>query len=441
MNTILMPGRELPIRGTYDVIVAGGGVAGAFAGISAAREGLRALIVEPFGSLGGSATMALVTPLMTTRILGCTGHCPLGEELSSRLMELGGAKGEGHEFDPTLMKAALEDMAAAYGCDLLYYTTLVDVLREGDALTHVILHNKDGLSAWKAACFIDATGDADLSLLAGVPCESGNEKGINQPVSLRFEMAGVDFDRFHAYMRSLGWPEERYFAMNTPCMREVLVKAHEDGLLTGQDIAYFQAFGIPGKPDVMAFNCPELTTRAGVADAAFLTEKQLEGKQAVLRLRRFLRERIPGFENAYITEIAPMVGLRESRRIHAEYTVTLQDILSYRKYPDVIARSAYHLDVHGEDDCTLGLHYAEDVPEAERYWEIPYRCMVAEGLRNLLAVGRCGGFDFRAQSAARVQLICRSMGEAAGLACAMSLKAGVPFSQVDGAEVRRRMGL
>lgn len=441
METVSMPGRELPLRGSYDVVIAGGGVAGAFAGIAAAREGLRALVIEAFGSLGGSATMGLVTPLMTSRIPDYSGHCPLGEELSKRLYELGGCNEAGHEFDPTLMKIALEDMAAEYGCGLLYYTTLIDAIREGDSLTHVIVHNKDGLGALQARCFIDATGDGDLSVLAGVPWESGNAQGVNQPVSLRFEMAGIDYDRFHEYMRSLGWDYPKYFALNTPGMEEVIKKACADGLLTQQDGSYFQAFGIPGKPDAMGFNCPELTTRVNVADAAFLTEKQREGKQAILRFRRFLRERIPGFEQAYITEIAPMVGLRESRRIQAEYTVVIQDILSYRKYPDVIAKCAYHIDVHGEDDYSLGLRYAEDVPEAERYWEIPYRCMVPKGVKNLLTVGRCGGFDFRAQSAARIQLVCRSMGEAAGIACAMALKAGIPFAQVDGTQVRSRMGL
>ena len=280
-----------------------------------------------------------------------------------------------------------------------------------------------------------------MALLAGVDCETGDDRGINQPVSLRFEMAGVDYERFHAYMRELGSRDEKYFAMNSPGMHDILQAAETDGILTQQDIVYFQAFGVPGKPDAMSFNCPELATQAGVADAAFLTKKQLEGKQAILRLRRFLRERIPGFANAYITEIAPFVGIRESRRVEAEYVMTIQDILSYRKFPDAIAKSCYPLDVHGVGDSQLGLRYDDSLPEAERYWEVPFRCMVARGVSNLLVTGRCAGFDFRAQSAARIQLICRSMGEAAGISCALAQREGASFAQVDGTMVRQQMKL
>lgn len=432
-----MSARELPLAGEYDVIVVGGGVAGAFAGIAAAREGLKSLIIEEFGALGGSATMGLVLPLMSSRLPGSIGQCSLGIEVTRRMEELTKGESDHYRFDSALMQMVLEEMAGKYGCRLLYYTMPVETVKEGDRISYLIVHNKNGLSAYRAAYYIDGTGDADLAVLAGVECMSGNDEGVNQPVSLRFEMAGVDFDRFHAYMRSLGYLGERYFAMNTPGMKDVIMKARDDGLLTDQDACYFQAFGVPGRPDAMAFNCPELTTQAGVVDADFLTQKQVEGKAAILRLRRFLWERIPGFEKAYITSIAPMVGFRESRRIEAEYVMTVRDILSYKKFPDGVCKSNYPLDVHGVEDVTLGLKYDEGVPKEERYWEVPYRCMVPKNVENLLVTGRCAGFDFRAQSATRIQLVCRAMGEAAGIAAAMAK--GAPFAQVDGPALRRKL--
>lgn len=442
MNHLHMPGREIPVLGEYDVIVMGGGTAGAFAGIAASRRGSRTLIIEQFGALGGSATLGLVLPLMSTHMPNYRGHCPLSAELVERLRAVGGVEDDDYYFDTAMMKVVLEDMAVESGCALLYYTTLVDVVREGDTVTHVIVSNKDGLTAYAAKCFVDGTGDADLAKAAGVPYESGNHNRVNQPVSLRFEMAGIDFDRFHAFMRSLGNNAHKYFAMKTAGMKEVLQKAHDDGVLTGQDICYFQAFGIPGRPDAMNFNCPELATKVDVVDPAFMTQKQIEGKKAILRLRTFLRRYVPGFENAYITEIAQLVGFRESRRIVSEYVLTIQDILAYRKFPDGIAASHYPVDVHGEDDVSLGLRYDESVPKNERYWEVPFRTMVAKGVDNLLVAGRCAGMDFRAQSAARIQPICRSMGEAAGIAAALAVKGEhVCFRETDGAEIRREIRL
>lgn len=442
MNQIQMPAREIPVAGEHDVIVLGGGTAGAFAGIAAARRGCKTLIVEQFGALGGSATVGLVLPLMSTHMPNYRGHCPLSAELVERLRAIGGVEEDDYYFDCAMMKVALEEMAAESGCTLLYYTALVDVVRTENAITHIVVNNKDGLSAYAAKSFIDCTGDADLAAAAGVPYESGDHNRVNQPVSLRFEMAGIDFDRFHAYMQSLGNHTKKYFAMNTAGMRAIIQKAHEDGVLTAQDACYFQAFGIPGRPDAMNFNCPELTTKENVVDTAFMTQKQIEGKQAILRLRTFLRRYIPGFENAYITEIAPLVGFRESRRIVSEYVMTIYDLLGYKKFEDGIAASHYPVDVHGVDDVSLGLQYDASVPREARYWEVPFRTLVAKGVDNLLVAGRCAGMDFRAQSAARIQPVCRSMGEAAGIAAAQAMQQDrVCFRDIDGRRVRTEIKL
>lgn len=319
---------------------------------------------------------------------------------------------------------------------------VVDAVLEDRTITHVIVNNKNGLAAYKAKCFIDCTGDADLIKLVGASYQSGNHNRVNQPVSLRFDMAGIDFERFHAYMRSLGNDQYKYFAMNTPGMKDIIRKAYENGVLTEQDACYFQAFGIPGRPDGMNFNCPELTTKENVVDAEFMTQKQLEGKKAIMRLRKFLRDYIPGFENAYITSIAQLVGFRESRRIEAEYMLTIEDVLTYRKFPDGIAASHYPIDVHGVDDVSLGLKYQHDVPVDEQYWEVPFRVMIPKTLDNVLTAGRCAGMDFRAQSAARIQPTCRSMGEAAGIAAAMAVKnEAVRFNEIDGTAVRREIRL
>ena len=138
----------------------------------------------------------------------------------------------------------------------------MDAVLEDRTITHVIVNNKNGLAAYKAKCFIDCTGDADLIKLVGASYQSGNHNRVNQPVSLRFDMAG-----FHAYMRSLGNDQYKYFAMNTPGMKDIIRKAYENGVLTEQDACYFQAFGIPGHPDGMNFNCRSMGEAAGIAAA------------------------------------------------------------------------------------------------------------------------------------------------------------------------------
>lgn len=204
MNTLHIPEKKIPVIDTFDTVVLGGGTAGAFAGIAAARRGSRTLIIEQFGALGGSATTGLVLPLMLLHIKNYDGHCPLSAELVERLRTVGGTEEDANSFDPVMVQITLEDMAADSNCDILYYTTLVDAVLEDRTITHVIVNNKNGLAAYKAKCFIDCTGDADLIKLVGASYQSGNHNRVNQPVSLRFDMAGIDFERFHAYMRSLG---------------------------------------------------------------------------------------------------------------------------------------------------------------------------------------------------------------------------------------------
>ena len=441
MKTIKFPQIDIPVIGEYDVIIVGGGTSGAFAGIAAAREGLKTLIIEQLGCLGGSATAGLVMPLMSSYIKDKDGNCPIGIEVLERLRDIDAAYSDNIQFfDTAMLKIVLEDLVSESGADLLYHTSIISVIVKDEKITHIIVNNKDGLKGFAAEYVIDATGDADIAVMAGVPFESGKVDKINQPLSLRFEMGGIQFDEFHAFMQKLGNSSVKYFAMNTPGMKELLNKAKEDGVLTRQDITYFQAFGIPGRPDGMAFNCPELLPKENIIDAAFLTKKQVEGKKAILRLRKFLREYIPGFQNAYITEIAGMLGIRESRRIHSEYIMTIHDILMYKKFNDAVTQSAYPLDVHGKDNQMEGLMgYDKTTPENERYWEVPFRVMIPLKIQNMLVTGRCAGFDFLTQSATRIQPICRAMGEAAGIGTAFAFKEKKAFKDIDFSWIKNRM--
>lgn len=450
MKQVCLSPKEISLNDKYDVIVVGGGTAGAVAGIASAREGLKTLIIEQFGSLGGSQTNALVNPIMPTYIKNMSGHCSISEEINERLLRTENVAQHGHisaavYFNSVALKSVLEEMAIESNCDIMYHTVLTDVIKNGNEIDYIVTHNKNGLTAYKAKRYIDCTGDADLAYMAGVSCECGDENGFNQAVSLRFEMTNVDTDKLSDYLENNGQTAQlRYPTLHTdsfgycPGLRKLVLEKLEEGYLTKQDIAHFQFFSVPGKPANISFNCPELGTSKNVIDADYLTQKQIEGKQAILRIAKFVQLFVPGFENACVSEIAPMVGIRESRRIKAMYTFTIDDIFNYRKFDDGISESNYPVDVHGVSGNEKEKKYI-DINDEEKYWEIPLRCLIPIDVSNLLVAGRCAGFDFMAQSAARVQHSCRAMGQAAGIACRLSIKNNVPLSKIEHSMVKKIM--
>lgn len=449
MQYITLEEKKVLLYGSYDVIIVGGGTAGAVAAISSGREGLKTLVVEQFGSLGGSQTVGLVNPMMHNKIEGNPYSSSIDEEICERMIQIGYGSGHGGPnkgwFDSQMLKVVLEEMVIEAGCDILYHTSLIDVLKEEEKIKAIIIHNKDGISAVKGSYFIDCTGDGDVAYYLGLPLESGDKNGMNQALSLRFQMTNIDCDRFGEYLESLGQEgTTRQPLLHTAAVRgkdwvlnSLFEEKIEQGVLEPQDLKYFQIFSVPGKPRDLAFNCPELGAKKNIVDATFLTQKQIEGKKAIMRLASFLQKYVPGFEEAYISDIAPMLGIRESRRVIAEYRLTGKDIVSYAKFEDGIARSNYPIDIHNGDQ-EEDLEYSE-VGLSEQYYEIPYRSLVVDGIDNLLAAGRCTGSDFIAQSAIRIQQVCRAMGEATGIAAAYALEKKIPFRQVEGKEVRARM--
>ena len=193
MKTFVIPQRELPAAYEADVVVCGGGTAGVFAAISAAESGKRVLIVEQFGSLGGSATNGLVTPLMHSHIAGDPACSYISLRLREKLKLYGGVDGSGRAFDSTVLKLALEELCAEAGVQLLYHTFISDVLVENGVVKAVVAGNKSGTVVIAGDMFIDCTGDGDVSVLAGAQYAKGNpETGKNQPISLRYVVGGVD---------------------------------------------------------------------------------------------------------------------------------------------------------------------------------------------------------------------------------------------------------
>ncbi|HOJ11013.1 MAG TPA: FAD-dependent oxidoreductase [Clostridiales bacterium] len=451
MEYISFDPQNVKVVGEYDLIIVGGGTAGAIAAISASQEGVNTLVIEQFGALGGSGTNGLVTPVMPSGVCGNPEYCSISKKIFNKMESYGFAIEDIEEswhkdwFDPMMMKFVLEELCVEAGCNILYYTVLVDVIKEEEKIKYVIVKNKNGLSAYSAKCFIDCTGDGDLAYLSGVPMESGNHKGLNQAVSLRFQMTNIDLERFGLYLESIGQKKDtRYPFLHTAAVTggkwplyELFLEKFAEGYLGKTEITYFQAFSLPGKPRDLAFNCPELGQNKNVIDAWYMSRKQIEGKKSIMRLTAFLKKFVPGFEEAYLCDVAAMLGVRESRRIISDYYLKTEDLLSYKKFADGIAKSNYPVDIHG-DEGAEGLVY-KDISDNEKYYEIPFRSLVPVKIENLVVAGRCMGADFIAQSSTRVQHTCRATGEAAGIAAVLFIKEGTIFRNIDGSKIRNIM--
>lgn len=442
----------------FDVIVAGGGTAGSVAAIAAARLGARTLLVEENGFLGGTATGALVTPLMPNRLGNVNLNRGITDEIKQRLRAIGGG-GETPEndgwFDPEALKYVLEEMALEAGVRLLYYTrviaAVVDPLADGRwRVSGVVVHNKAGLQRFDAAVVVDSTGDADVAASAGCRWESGGEDGVRQAFSVRWIAGGIDLERLARFHEELGghrWPPGYFEAAMVwgrgHVLEPIFRKAVEAGDLEEADGDYFQCFSVPGRPDALAFNCPRIADDVDGTNPWHLTEAQVKGRRAIRRLLGFIRKYLPGCERAYVQQVAPMVGVRESRRILGDYVLTLEDIVTGRKFPDAVARNRYPVDIHlvrprAASRGTLEFGDARRPPEGD-YHEIPYRCLLPRGVEGLLVAGRCISATFVAQSAIRIQPNCHSLGQAAGTAAALAVRSGVTPRQVDGGELRRAL--
>lgn len=434
--------------GSFDVVVAGGGTAGAVAAIAAARNGVKTLVVEQFGFLGGSGSAALVIPMMPNHVEGKPLVRGISQEIQSRLLELGCAATDrnGNEgwFNPEALKFVLEEMVLEAGGKILYFTLVEDVIMEGEELRGIVVANKSGRQAVFSKVVIDSTGDGDVAALAGVPFESGRRgDGVSQPMSLRFMVGNVDLSKLADFLlendsRSYvdppliefamvpggGWPLEKFF-------REGV----EEGLLNDSDIVYFQAFSVPGMPGVIAFNCPRIIGNYKGFDADHLTEAVIQGRRRISRLFSFLRKKIPGFEESYLAMTAPMVGVRESRRIVGEYVLSTQDYFNARKFEDAVSRNRYPIDIHLPTSRLPG----ERKLGPGEYHEIPYRSLIPVKVENLIVACRALSASFEAHGAVRIQPNMRAVGQAAGVAAALCVKKGIRPRQLDGKDLRKTL--
>lgn len=446
METVRCFDRDIPLLGCWEAVVVGGGSAGASAGIACAQAGLSTLIVEKSLCLGGASVNALVSPMMRS----FTGHHSNFHALEARLRAQGcqtrdDVLGEMVWFTPEDMSEALETLYIQAGGQMLYEAVLVDCAMEGGLIRALILAVPEGLRAVAGKCFVDASGDAVLARLAGAETAHGDENGNDQITSFRFEMGGINVERYRDYVMGLGdaysqFPRGYFYESAMVGGRDFVLeplfqKGVRDGALRPEDLRYYQTFSLPGRPGCLSFNCPHLVNLTDNTQAMKRSAAIVEGRAMIRRLARFLKGYMPGFENAYLLREASMLGVRESYRLVGKYVLTEEDYTGQARFPDGVARGDWYIDVHS---ATKGLYHKKAYEKGD-YYEIPYRSMVCAGVGNLAVAGRCISTTFLMQASVRIIPTCMDMGQAAGAACAAALRDGIALNAVDG--VRLREGL
>lgn len=405
------------MRTKYDVIVVGGGPGGIASAVGAARLGADVLLVERYGFLGGGATAMLVNPFMTYFAGDKQIIFGVFQDMLDGLTRLGayGSERTKWAFDAEAFKIVAERMCLDAGVTLLYHSFLARANVRDGVIESIDVATKDGLKQLEAKVFIDSTGDGDLAYFAGAETEKGREEdGFAQPMTLNFRMAGVDLDRMPSRAE----------------MTAAYVKAKQEGTIScpREDILLF----FSTQPGVVHFNQTRVVMHDAV-DPESMTAAEVEARRQAWEIAHWLIETIPGFEQAYLQQTAPQLGVRESRRVMGDYVLTEEDLLSACKFDDVIACGSYPVDIHNPTGEGTVLKHLEP----GTWYDIPYRSLLPRGMKNLVIGGRCISATHAAHSAIRVMPIVFAIGHAAGISAALAAAAGVEPRQL---EVRKVQG-
>ena len=434
--------KKIPLLYAADVCVCGGGPAGVAAAVNAARKNVSVVLIERGIALGGLGVLGCVYPFMDTH--APDSDTPYVAELKQRLRDKGIEPFDGVTqqtwHNPETLALIHDEMCEESGVNILYQTVVVDSLTSGGKISAVIVQTIAGLAAIKAKTFIDATGDAYLARCSGVEHERGYEKtGNNQPLSFRFEMGGIDTQKLYNYVAielQEDWCKSKlpYFEIAEAMYRKqrykleaFMARGVETGEITQEEAEYMQAYTIIGKNGVMSMNCPEIPVKFKSTDPISYSKAVTFGRKMMRNIARYLVKHLPGFENAFISREAVMLGARESWRIRGKYSMVEDDYHNQSRFADAVCRTAWFIDAHGEK-------VSEKLPKGG-YYEIPYRSLVSDKVSNLIVAGRCISASFILQASMRIQPTCASIGEAAGIAAAFGIKNNINSNEIDWATI------
>ena len=461
-------GRKLPVYADVDVVVAGGGMSGYAAAVAAAQTGAKTILLECTGFLGGLLTGCLAEVMQWQNDPeGRQIIAGVWEETKQRLIRAGGAPGPlvfdgpmwGPDikmplraaaitpFDSEMLKYVMAEQVLDSDAKLLYYAMVVGVVKDGARVRGVIIDGKSGRAAVLGKVIVDATGDVDVCAAAGAPYVKGREgDGRMMGATLHMHAHGVEPGPLWDYIQSHPTDVPRWahlrpmdgspFPSNIEMMRFAChgfqesmqaAKARGDLYFTRGEMGLWPAMG-RGRVEV---NVTRIDDVDGT-EIRDLSRAQIEGRKQCVSIMQFLRREIPGFQAAYISQVAPDVQCRETRRIVGDYVLTDEDLLEGRRFEDSIGMASYPVEVHPPETGQR----VWGVPKCA--YQIPYRVLHPRNIQNVIvASARAASAQQNAAGALRICPTPMVTGHAAGVAAALAAARNVTPSQVPAADVRQ----
>jgi hypothetical protein len=399
-QTVREPARELPVIADVDVLVCGGGPAGTAAAVAAARAGAQTMLLERYGCLGGLATGGLVIvlpPLIRgdAQVIGGIGQETLAALIDRDEADYRNERGSSM-FDPEGLKLLSDEMCVDAGVLLRMHSWVVGVFGEDGRPEGVIAESKAGREAIRARQIVDCTGDGDVAAMAGAGFERDDKM-----IGLPFRVGNIDMD---------AWSEARSAGTG----RAIHKEAHAAG---GYE-SYFGLSPFPIEPNVAWGN--NHMARGDFLDPAVLTRMEIRGRRSAQAALEVLREKMPGFQDAWLIDTAWQIGVRCTRRIHGLATMRFEEFEAEKQFDDSVA---------------LG----NDFRNHELVYEIPLGSLIPADVDRMLVAGRCVSGDAEAMEALREIHCCWSMGEAAGAAAALAAERECEPAELPVAELRERL--
>jgi len=475
-NIVIEPQRELPVLDTTDVVIAGGGVAGFGAAIGSARLGVKTILVENLGFLGGVATAQMMQAINTGKYIDGAMvelidrmHKKNGsiswDEKDRYAHAVGGFMNETINFDIECFKETALEMCLEAGVQLLFYTRVCAPIVEGNTIKGIVIENKGGRQAILAKRVVDCTGDGDLLYQLGVPYITGRDSDNHmRPLTVMFRVGGLDVPRMLEYLEAKPDEWQPHFRIDykhkagddTVITRvsgfyDLVEEAKKNGDLYDW-IHYLRFEAVYVEKGIALCNTSRVYYLDGTNNQD-LVKGEILGRQQMAKIISFIKKYVPGGENAYILDVAPVIGVRETRRFIGEYFFTNEDLYSSKHFDDTIITAVRRMPVESIKD-QIDVHPTEPVEGAKNDWNerdqttplmevrefyLNYRMLLPQGIENMLYAGRTMSTTHLVEAFIRSMAWCERFGQVAGAAAALSVKENVSPKQLEFAKLKEAL--